>query len=125
MPLHFASSQSISWSGMPTDSEIRQMLVNRIDRQHQSVGIVVGIIGSEGRRVIAYGHLENGDSRPVNGDTIFEIGSEPKVFTALLLANVLCNATKLEQSPPQTVSEARIDHRSGNAPSTLGPCAQR
>jgi CubicO group peptidase (beta-lactamase class C family) len=86
---------------MATDSETPQMLVDRLDRQHQSVGIVVGIIGSAGRRVIRYGHLEKGDPRPVNGDTIFEIGSETKVFTALLLASTVQRGEVGAEPPKQ------------------------
>ncbi|HEX3741925.1 MAG TPA: serine hydrolase [Terriglobales bacterium] len=81
--------QSSSASRQPEDSEIRKILVERIDKQRQSVGIIVGIIDSSGRRFVSYGSLGIGDKRTLDSNTIFEIGSISKVFTSLLLADMV------------------------------------
>jgi CubicO group peptidase (beta-lactamase class C family) len=83
-----AQAQPSSDSVFPPDSEIRRILVQRIDEYRQSVGIVAGIIEPNGRRIVAYGALDKGDTRPLDGNTVFEIGSVTKVFSALTLADM-------------------------------------
>lgn len=69
------------------DADVRKMLVDRIDTQRQGVGLVVGILDGRGRRVVTHGTTGATSGPALDGDTLFEIGSATKVFTAVLLAD--------------------------------------
>jgi len=68
--------------------EIRAILEDRLARKPEHVGLVVGVVDADGRRVVCRGGAGRPDGGPLGGDTIFEIGSTTKAFTALLLAEM-------------------------------------
>jgi len=84
-----AQSSPASTTAPMSDAELRQMLVTRVDSQKMATGIVVGIVRLSGKRIVKYGVLGLDDKRPVDGDTEFGIGSITKVFTALLLSEMV------------------------------------
>jgi CubicO group peptidase (beta-lactamase class C family) len=87
--LSFAASHFLVAQERPNDAELKNILRERIDTANAGVGIVVGIIDEQGIRVISHGTLSRTDRTPVDGDTIFEIGSISKVFTTELLADMV------------------------------------
>lgn len=96
-----------------SDEAIRKLLAKRIDVDRQSVGMVVGVIDAKGRRVIAHGATGAVNGRPVDGETLFEIGSVTKALTSLLLADMVRRGeVKLDDPvaahlPPGTVVPTR------------------
>ena len=101
---------------MIPNNEIREILVKRVDQQKQAFGIVTGIIEPTGRRVVAYGNLANGDPRPLDGDTIFEIGSISKVFTSLLLADMVNrNEVALDDPAAKYLHAIKMPERNGKS----------
>jgi serine-type D-Ala-D-Ala carboxypeptidase/endopeptidase len=80
-------SSAISIAQLPLDSIksiIRQEMYNK-----RSKGIVVGTINEKGMQVFGYGVARDDSNKQPDGNTLYEIGSITKVFTSLLLADMV------------------------------------
>ena len=87
-----SAEESSSTASDLSDAEIKIMLRDYIDSDKLGVGLAVGVVDDHGRQVISHGKLGNGTDGDVDGDTLFHIGSITKVFTALLLQDMVARA---------------------------------
>lgn len=81
--------------------EVPDILRQRIDVDRQSVGMVVGLCGRAEARFIAHGARALTDPRPPDRNTVFNIGSITKVFTAVLLADAVLRGEMSYDDPVQ------------------------
>ena len=87
-PVRESSRQSAS-AVVPDDSTIQRLIRERVELR-LNAGVVIGVIDSTGRRhVYAFGHAGGPASPTVDANTVFEIGSITKTFTASLLADMV------------------------------------
>ena len=72
---------------VPSDEAIATLLAERME--HNGVGVVVGVIAGDRRSVLAHGVSGAANGRPLDGATVFQLGSLTKVITSLLLAEMV------------------------------------
>ena len=100
---------------------LRSALVKRIDEAKLGTGGAIGLLTPEGRSFAAYGRISIGGPEPTP-DTVFEIGSITKVFTAFLLADM---AERGEVALDDPVRKVVFERRRGTAGTHAGAASGR
>jgi len=102
---------------LPSDDAVRAMLSDVIDTDKRGVGMVIGLIDAQGTRIISHGLTQKDGGKPVDADSMFEIGSITKTFTGTILADmILRGEVKIEDPvasllPSGTRVPARGEHQ--------------
>ena len=73
----------------PTDAEIKAILAHRVDVDRQAVGLATVVVQGDTVRIVTHGAMSLNKAEPITPDTLFEVGSITKTFTALLLADMV------------------------------------
>ena len=98
------------------NAEIANAIKNRVDAK-KSAGMVVATIEPDGSSSMAAFGNPGPDAKPLDGDSVFEIGSITKVFTAILLADMADRGEVTLDDPVARHLRAgvRVPERNGKA----------
>lgn len=88
--------------------DVKTSIHTRVDHEY-NVSIIVGVVNPQGTQYYSYGRMDLSSDRKPDETTVFEIGSISKVFTSLLLADMvergeLAFDDPIERHLPHTVS---------------------
>src|SRR4051812_20050374 len=78
---------SFAADAAPTDAQIKAALSARAAKVGPEAAIVFGWIDASGARVVVEG--KGAGNKPLDGNSVFEIGSASKVFTCVALAEMV------------------------------------
>jgi D-alanyl-D-alanine-carboxypeptidase/D-alanyl-D-alanine-endopeptidase len=90
------------WAQARPEESVSAILRDRVDVGRESLGIVAGLIDGDRHSFFTCGQSGSENNRPLDADTVFEIGSITKVFTALLFADMV---VRREVSPDDPVAK--------------------
>lgn len=86
----FAAISLINHSqALTADAQVKDILSQRIDVDKQAVGLAAIIVERDTVRIVTHGNIGVDQSGLMSPDTLFEVGSITKTFTALLLADMV------------------------------------
>jgi CubicO group peptidase (beta-lactamase class C family) len=108
----------------PPASEIEPLVAELLERQaRRHVGVVVGVLRDGQTWVVGSGTAGRGGPSPPVGNTIFEIGSVTKVFTATLLAGMVDEGLLALDDPVQRYLPMGVELPLRGRPITLADLA--
>jgi CubicO group peptidase (beta-lactamase class C family) len=69
--------------------QIKALIDDRLDKNKTNAAIVIGFIDPNGTQFYSHGKMSNVNNATVDENTVFSIGSTTKVFTTILLADLV------------------------------------
>lgn len=105
------STTSLTANAGPLPERVETAAQERIAADSYQT-LVFGVVDGDKTEIVTFGKLDNGNAP--DGDTVFEIGSITKTFTATLLAQaVLAGRVTLDTSVSQLLPDFKIPLRGG------------
>ena len=97
-------------------NEVKENIRERI-KNGESVGLVVGFIDAQGKKeYFCHGTSTKNGDKPVDENSVYEIGSISKVFTCIVLADMVLNGELSLDDPAETYlpETVKMPSRKGN-----------